>query len=367
MVKIKDVLRVIEEVAPLQLQESFDNSGVQIGDVNQVATGALLCLDVTEAVIDEAVDLDCNLIISHHPLAFRPFKSITGKNYIERCIIKACKHDLVIYSAHTSLDNAYNGVNYKLASLFNLTNIRVLSPQKHILLKLVTYVPKTHADLVRNALSNAGAGHIGNYDSCSFNVEGDGYFRATSSICNPYCGNIGELHEESEIRIETVLPIYKKAQVLQALLAVHPYEEPVFDFYSLENSWNMVGSGIVGELPEEEDEESFLQRIKNMFHVDSVRHSALTGRQIREVAICGGSGAFLIDDAINYGADVFITGEAKYNDFYDVDGRILLAVIGHYESEICTKEIFYEIISEKIPTFAPLYLSNVNSNPVKYL
>ena len=366
MVKIKDVLRLIEEVAPLPLQESFDNSGLQVGDANQVATGALLCLDVTEAVVDEAIDLGCNLIISHHPIAFHPFKSLTGKNYIERCLIKACKNDLVIYSAHTSLDNAYNGVNYKLASMFGLTNVRVLSPQKQMLLKLVTFVPKSHAGIVRTALANAGAGHIGNYDSCSFNVEGEGIFRATSDECNPYCGEIGQLHHESEVRIETILPAFKKSHILRALLAVHPYEEPAYDFYPLENTWDQVGSGIVGELPEEEDELAFLHRIKQLFGVDCLRHSALTGRPIREVAICSGSGAFLIKDAISYGADIFITGEAKYNDFYDVEDRILLAVIGHYESEICTKEIFYEIISKKMPTFA-LYLSNDNSNPVKYL
>lgn len=366
MVKIKEVLKLIEEVAPIPLQENYDNCGVQVGDVNQMASGALLCLDVTEAVIDEALDLGCNLIISHHPLAFRSFKSLTGKNYIERCLIKACKHDLVIYAAHTSLDNAYNGVNYKLASLFGLTNVRVLSPQKQMLLKLVTFVPESHADIMRNALANAGAGHIGNYDSCSFSVSGEGKFRAASDECNPYCGEIGVLHSEPEVRIETVLPAYKKSNVLRALLAFHPYEEPAYDFYPLENTWDQVGAGIVGELPEEEEEIAFLQRIKRMFDVDTIRHSALIGKPIREVAICGGSGASLINDAINYGADIFITGEAKYNDFYDVENRILLAVIGHYESEICTKEIFYEIISEKMPTFA-LYLSNVNSNPVKYL
>lgn len=366
MVRIKDVLKLIEEVAPASLQENYDNSGVQIGDANQVATGALLCLDVTESVIDEALDLGCNLIISHHPLAFRPFKSLTGKNYIERSLIKACKHDLVIYAAHTNLDNAYNGVNYKLASLLGLTNIRVLSPKKHMLMKLVTFVPTSFADIVRTALANAGAGHIGNYDSCSFNVSGKGKFRAASEDCNPYCGEIGSLHTEEEVRIETVIPVYKKSSVLRALLAVHPYEEPVCDFYPLDNTWNQVGSGIVGELPEEMDEMEFLQRVKSLFKVGAVRHSSLIGRSIREVAICGGSGAFLLDDAINYGADVFITGEAKYNDFYDVENLILLAVIGHYESEICTKEIFYEIISKKLPTFA-LYLSNVNSNPVKYL
>ncbi len=365
MLKVKDILKEIEEYAPLPLQEGFDNAGVQVGDVNQPAHGALLCLDVTEEVIDEALELGCNLIISHHPLAFRPFKSLTGKSYIERCLMKACKYDLVIYAAHTNLDNANGGVNFKLAELIGLQNVRVLSPQKQALLKLVTFVPESYADLVRTTLFNAGAGRIGNYDSSSFNLPGEGTFRANEG-CHPFCGEIGALHTEKEIRIETVLPAFRKGAVMQALLSVHPYEEPAFDFYLLENRWEQVGSGVVGELPEEEDEMSFLQRIKELFQVGCVKHSPLTGRPIREVALCGGSGAFLINDAINYGADIFITGEAKYNDFYDVEDRILLTTIGHYESEVCTKEIFYSIISRKFPTFA-LHLSNVNSNPVKYL
>ena len=210
MLKVKDILKEIEEYAPLPLQEGFDNAGVQVGDVNQPAHGALLCLDVTEEVIDEALELGCNLIISHHPLAFRPFKSLTGKSYIERCLMKACKYDLVIYAAHTNLDNANGGVNFKLAELIGLQNVRVLSPQKQALLKLVTFVPESYADLVRTTLFNAGAGRIGNYDSSSFNLSGEGTFRANEG-CHPFCGEIGALHTEKEIRIET---IYKNGSKL---------------------------------------------------------------------------------------------------------------------------------------------------------
>ncbi len=365
MLKIKDIIKELELYAPLSLQESFDNSGVQIGDVNQIAKGALLCLDVTEEILEEALALDCNLIISHHPLAFKPFKSLTGRNYIERCIMKACKYDLVVYSAHTNMDNADGGVNFRLAELLGLQNVRILSPLKDALLKLVTFVPESHAELLRSALQNAGAGHIGNYDCTSFSSLGEGRFRALEKS-NPFCGGLNELHVEREVRIETVLPAYKKSMVMQALLSAHPYEEPVFDFYPLKNEWKQVGSGIVGELPEEEDELSFLMKVKNILGVECIKHSPFLGRPIKEVALCGGSGAFLIKDAISYGADVFLTGEAKYNDFYDVEDRILLAVLGHYETEVCTKEIFHMIISKKFPTFA-VYFSNVNSNPVNYL
>ena len=363
--KIAQIIGVLEEFAPLPLQDSFDNAGLQVGDITQKAKGILLCLDVTEEVIDEAIELDCNLIISHHPLLFKPVKSLTGKTYIERCIIKACKYDIVIYSAHTNLDNAHGGVNFRIAEKIGLQNIRVLSPKKDSLLKLTTFVPSEQAETVRNALFNAGAGNIGNYDLCSFNVSGDGTFRAGKES-DPYCGEEGELHTESEVRIETIVPFFKKSAVLRALLASHPYEEPAYDFYPLSNSWDQVGSGVVGELPIEEDEEVFLQRLKTIFQLKSLRHSPLTGKKVREVALCGGSGAFLIPEAIAYGADIFITGEAKYNDYYDVEDRILLAVLGHYESENCTKEIFFDIITKKIPNFA-VHFSTINSNPVNYI
>jgi dinuclear metal center YbgI/SA1388 family protein len=365
MLRVKDILKEIEKLAPLPLQESYDNAGVQVGNVNQAATGAILCLDVTENVIDEAIEAGYNLIIAHHPLIFKPFKSLTGTGYIERCIIKACKYDLVIYAAHTNLDNVAGGVNYKLADLLGLQNIRILSPQKGNLLKLVTFVPEASAETVRTVLFHAGAGNIGNYDACSFNVQGAGTFRASEG-CHPFCGETGELHHEKEIRIETILPSYLKASVTRALLSVHPYEEPAFDFYPLENMWKQAGAGIVGELPEGEDELFFLQQVKDVFAADCIKHSPLTGRKVREIAVCGGSGAFLIPEAIAYGADVFITGEAKYNDFFNVEGRILLVVTGHYESEVCTKDIFLDIISKKFPTFAT-QISNTNSNPVKYL
>lgn len=363
--KIAQIIGAIEEFAPIPLQDNFDNSGVQTGDISQKAKGVLLCLDITEEVIDEALELDCNLIISHHPLLFHPIKTLTGKTYIERCIIKACKNDVVIYSAHTNIDNAPGGLNFYLAEKIGLQNIRILKPQKDGLLKLVTFVPTEQADRVRLALFNAGAGQTGNYDFCSFNLSGQGTFRAGEDT-HPFIGEKGEIHQEEEIRIEVILPHYRKAAVAHALLMTHPYEEPVFDFYTLNNEWNQVGSGVVGELPSEESEESFLQKIKFAFQTQCLKHSPYTGRPIREVAICGGSGAFLIKDAIAYGADIFITGEAKYNDYYEVEDKILLAVLGHYETEVYTKELFFDIISKKIPNFV-VHFSNINTNPVNYI
>lgn len=363
--KIKEVLHAIELHAPIALQESYDNCGVQIGDINQEARGAMLCIDVTESVLDEAVALGCNLIIAHHPLVFKPFKSLTGCSYIERCMIKACKHDLVIYAAHTNLDNSYNGINLFLAKMLGLQNVRTLDPQKGKLLKLVTFVPHNHADMVRDALFNAGAGNVGNYNSCSYNIAGKGSFRAQNGA-KPFCGEVGEFHFEDETRIETILPAFKKGDVLRALLASHPYEEPAYDIYCLENAWSQVGSGIVGTLPDESDEEDFLYLLKDTFRLKTIQHSAFRYKPVRDIAICSGSGAFLLPKAIQYGADVFITGEAKYNDFYDVEDKLLLATIGHHESEVCSKNIFYNIITEKFPTFG-VYLSGADINPVNYL
>jgi dinuclear metal center YbgI/SA1388 family protein len=363
--KIREIINEIERVAPLQLQEDFDNAGVQTGDTDWEATGALICLDITEAVVDEAINAGFNLIVSHHPLLFKPLKSLTGRNYIERSVIKALKNDIVIYSAHTNLDNAADGVNYRLVELFGLEEVRILSPKKNELIKLVTFAPTDSAENIRKALFRAGAGNIGDYSSCSFNVQGEGTFLA-SEDCNPYRGEIGKLHTEPEIRIETVFPEYLKSHVVRALLAVHPYEEPAFDLYRIENEWMQAGSGIIGQLPEWEDELIFLQRIKDVLNVESLQHSSLTGKRLRSVAICGGSGAFLINDAIAAEADIFITGEAKYNDFYNVENKILLAVIGHFESEICTRDVFLNIISKKFPTFA-VQNSMTNTNPIKYL
>ena len=247
MLLIRDVLREIERLAPTALQESYDHTGLQVGDVNQPARGALLCVDVTEAVVDEAIAHDCNLIIAHHPLLFRPLRELTGADYVQRCVAKACRNDLVIYAAHTNLDNATGGVNYKLAELLGLQHTRILRPLSDSLLKLVTFVPEAHADAVRAALADAGAGHIGAYDACSFSSRGEGRFRATEG-CQPYVGTVGALHVEPEVRVETILPRHLRSAVVRALLAAHPYEEVAYDLYPLSNAWSQAGSGAVGEL-----------------------------------------------------------------------------------------------------------------------
>lgn len=363
--KIKDILNALERFAPLPLQDGFDNSGLQIGLTEVEATGALLCLDVTEEIIDEAIQKGCNLIIAHHPLLFKGCKSITGKDYVERCVMKAIKNDIAIYAAHTNLDNATGGVNFKIAEKLGLINPQILSPKSDLLYKLVTFVPLAQAEEVRQTLFQAGCGHIGEYDSCSYNIQGEGTFRALEGA-QPFCGEVGTLHTEPEVRIETIFPSFKKSAVVRALVQAHPYEEPAFDIYPLANSWSQVGAGVIASLPEPIDEKEFLLKVKNIFQVGSVKHSKLRGKPIQKVALCGGSGAFLLQQAIGAGADLFISAEIKYHDYFGNDDLILMADIGHYESEQYTKELFYSIIKDKFPTFA-LHFTEVNTNPIKYL
>ena len=365
MAKIKEIASALEMFAPLPLQESYDNAGLQVGLHEAEVEGALLCLDVTEEVIDEAVASKCNLIISHHPLLFRPLKKITGANYVERCILKAISNNIAIYSAHTNLDNAAGGVNFKIAEKLRLKNVKILSPKENSLLKLAVYVPVSHADSVRNALFNAGCGTIGNYDCCSYNLMGEGTFRAGEE-CSPYCGEIGELHTEKEVRIETIMPSFIKNKVLKALLTAHPYEEPAYDIYPLENKWPTVGTGVIGELSEPMDAKEFLLEVKRIFGVERLMHTALQDKKIARVALCGGAGASFAKDAVAAGADIFITGEGHYHDMFNYTCGMIMTAIGHYESEQYTSELISEILQKSFPDLK-VKITEKRTNPIYYL
>ena len=362
---VKSICELIEEVAPLALQESYDNAGLLVGDSQTEVTSILICIDITEEVISEAIRKKCNLIVSHHPLIFTGLKKLTGQNEVQRCVAKAIKNDIAIYAAHTNLDNVLSGVSGKMAEKIGLKNIQILQPKHDTLLKLITYVPKLHSYGVRQALFEAGAGKIGNYDSCSFNSEGVGTFQANENA-QPFVGNIDEFHSEPETRIEVILPDYLKYRVLDALLKTHPYEEPAYDFVPLKNVWSQIGAGVVGELEEAEDELIFLNRIKSIFKTPTIRHTSLLDKKIKRVALCGGSGSSFLLDAINAKADVYISGDFKYHEFFEAQKQILIADIGHFESEQFTKDIFFEIITKKMPTFA-VQISDSKTNPINYL
>ena len=351
--------------APLPLQESYDNAGLQVGLHEAEVEGVLLCLDVTEEVIDEAVTSKCNLIISHHPLLFKPLKRITGASYVERCILKAISNNIAMYSAHTNLDNAAGGVNFKIAEKLGLKNVKILSPKENILLKLAVYVPVSHADSVRSALFNAGCGKIGNYDCCSYNLTGEGTFRAGEE-CSPFCGTIGEIHTEKEVRIETILPAFIKSKALKSLLAAHPYEEPAYDIYPLNNAWPTVGTGVIGELDEPMDAKEFMLEVKRIFGVERMMHTAAQDKKISRVALCGGAGASFAGDAAAAGADIFITGEGHYHDMFNYTSGMIMAAIGHYESEQYTSELISEVLKERFPNLK-VKITEKRTNPIYYL
>ena len=362
--KIKDVLSYLESVCPPAYQESYDNCGLITGDLEQEVKGILLCLDSTEDVIQEAIKNKCSLVIAHHPILFSPIKKITGKTYSERVIISAIKHDICIYAMHTNLDNIHTGVNAKIAEKLGLTNLSIVSPKKGILRKLVTFCPRDKADEVRTAIFNAGAGVIGDYDECSFNAGGIGTFRAGKDA-NPYVGTKGKRHYENEERIETIYPPHLEKAIVNALVDSHPYEEVAYDLYSLENTHPMVGSGMLGELEKPMKEKDFLAHLKEAMKLSCIRYTPLLGKKVQKVAICGGSGSFLLPDAIRKGADVLVTADFKYHQFFDADGKIVIADIGHYESEQFTPQIVYSLLNEKFHTFA-LRISKTNTNPVNY-
>lgn len=362
---LKNIIEHLENIAPLSYQESYDNAGLIVGDKKWVINSALIALDITEEVIDEAIAYGCNLIICHHPVIFKGIKRITGSNEVERCLIKAIKHDLAIYAAHTNLDSITGGVNSKICEKIGLENCQVLSPVKNQLLKLITFVPENHLEEVRSALFAAGAGGIGNYDQCSFGSQGTGTFRGNEDS-DPFVGTKGILHAEPEVRLETILPRYLTGKVISALKKSHPYEEVAYDLIPLDNEFPAVGIGMVGELTDPMDEIAILQRIKEIFGCPMIKHTALLNKSVRKIAVCGGSGSFLIGKAIAAGADLYISADFKYHDYFEADKNIVLADIGHYESEQFTKEVLKEIVLKKFPTFA-LRLSDVKTNPVSYL
>lgn len=363
--KIKDIISVIEQLAPLSYQESYDNSGLLVGNSNDPVSKVLVCLDCIEATIEEAKSVGAELIITHHPIIFSGLKKINGKNYIERTIIKAIQNNIAIYAAHTNVDNVDEGVNKKIGEKLGLKNLEILAPKSNELVKFVVFVPIAHAEPVKSAMFKAGAGEIGNYSECSFNQQGEGTFKANEKA-NPFVGEKNLRHSEPELKIESIVPKTLIADVIHNVIAVHPYEEVAYDVYPLNNEFKKVGSGMIGELPQEMDEMSFLNFLKEEFKANGIRYTKPLNKPVKKVAFCGGSGSFLLQNAIAKKADVFITGDFKYHQFFDAEGKILIADIGHYESEQFTPEIFKTIITKKFPNFA-VHLSEINTNPINYL
>jgi dinuclear metal center YbgI/SA1388 family protein len=362
---VQDVIDHLHDLAPLNYAEDFDNVGLLVGDENQKVNGILVTLDTLETVVDEAIENKCNLIVSFHPIIFKGLKKLTGKSYVERVVIKAIKHGIAIFSIHTALDNAYEGVNSIICDQLGLENKKILIPQPGNIKKLQTYVPKENAAELRNALFKAGAGRLGNYESCSFNVDGKGTYLGNDDS-NPAIGEIGQLHTESETAISVIFKKHLETQVLKALFTNHPYEEVAYEIVSLNNTDANTGMGMTGELSQPMEEKNCLELVKKTFKTGCIRHSKLRSKPIHKIAVLGGSGSFAINAAKASGADLFITADLKYHDFFTAEDNIVLADIGHYESEQFTKSFLVDYLSKKITSFA-IILSKTNTNPVKYL
>ncbi len=380
--KLTEITTAIEEFAPLSLQENYDNAGLITGNPEMEITEAMLCVDSTEEVIDEAIQTNCNLVISHHPIIFSGLKKITGANYVERTIIKAIKNDIAIYAAHTNLDNFRNGVNKKICDKLQLSNTRILSPLKGKLMKLFTFVPNEHVVKVREALFAVGAGVVGNYDECSFNSQGYGTFRGNDQT-DPFVGTKGVQHREEETKIEVIFPSWLQHKIVSALKENHPYEEVAYDVVELANEWNYNGAGMIGELQSPMACSEFLQHLKRTMKASIIRYTPGSGQfsigkdsnanrdlatencELKTIAVCGGAGSFLLKDAIAANADAFVTSDFKYHQFFDAENKIMICDIGHYESEQFTTEIFAEILQLKFPTFAT-HITSVNTNPINY-
>jgi len=362
--QIAEIISFLESLANPSLQEQYDNAGLITGSPDWECKGIICSLDATEDVINEAKSKKCNLIVAHHPIIFGGLKKINGKNYVEKTIITAIKNDIAIYAIHTNLDNVIGGVNGKMAKMIGLQNLSVLLPKENTLKKLFTFVPVDKAAEVRDAIFNAGGGQIGNYSECSFNAEGTGTFKAGTGA-DPYVGNIGQQHQENELKVEVIIPAYLEGAIVAAMKAAHPYEEVAYDVVALSNRHPKTGSGILGELVRPMMEEAFLKLLKSTFHLSIIRHTQLTGRQIKKIALCGGAGSFLIANALRASADIFITADIKYHEFFEANGRMVIADIGHFESEQFTIGLLQEVLEQKFPTFAVLK-TEVRTNPVFY-
>lgn len=361
---IAQIIDYLEQLVPLTIQESYDNCGLLVGDKNEVVSNVLISLDCTEEIIEEAIEKKCQLIISHHPLIFNGIKKITGGNYVERSLVKCIQNNIAIYALHTNLDNYRFGVNFEISNRLNLNNTRVLLPKNQSLMKLVTYVPESHVEEVTRALFESGAGRIGDYAECHFRTEGRGTYLPLENA-NPFEGSRGARSNVKELKIEFLVESSRVNPIVQQLISVHPYEEVAYDLVALQNKNAFEGAGMIGELVDPLNSEEFLTKVKDTFDCGCIKHTALLNKPIRKVAVCGGSGSFLLQHAIAQQADVFITSDMKYHEFFDADKRILVLDIGHYESEQFTKHLIADILKKNFSNFA-IHLTERNTNPINY-
>lgn len=362
---IQNITSYLEELAPLDYAEDFDNVGLLVGNYQTQVTGVLVTLDTLEETVEEAIKKKCNLIVSFHPIIFSGIKKFNGNSYVERVVLKAIQNNIAIYATHTALDNSKNGVSAKMCEMIGLESTQILIPKKEIIKKLTTFVPIANAKTLRSALFMAGAGSIGNYDFCSFNSSGTGTFRGDENS-KPVIGRKGQLQTVNETQISVHYERKNEGDILKSLLKNHPYEEVAYDIFTTENRHQNIGMGMIGELPTAMNEHDFLLLLKKKMKTACIRHSNFINKKVQKVAVLGGSGSFAISNARKAGADVYVSADFKYHDFFKAENNILLADIGHYESEQFTKNLLVDYLTKKFTNFA-IILSEKSTNPIHYI
>ena len=362
--KISALIQFLEGRVPKSMQESYDNCGLLVGERNNDLSGVLIGLDCTPEIVLEAENNNCNLIIVHHPVIFKGLKKLTGSNLVERTVIECIRKNIALYAIHTNLDNYHYGVNHEIGQRLGLKDLKILKPKKEVLSKLIVYVPHDASEKVSSAIYAAGAGKIGNYEECSFTVEGKGTFKPVAGA-NPSTGELNVRSELSELRMEFLVSNHVISPVLKAMRSSHPYEEVAYELIALQNENQTEGSGMYGDLEHPMNEMDFLAQVKRDFNCGCIRHTKLAGKPVKRVAFCGGSGSFLLQDAKSVGADIFITGDFKYHEFFDAEEEIIIVDIGHYESEQFTVNLLADILTKNFPTFA-VRITGINTNPINY-
>ncbi|HUN66397.1 MAG TPA: Nif3-like dinuclear metal center hexameric protein [Bacteroidota bacterium] len=330
---LRDIDRLLEEWAPKALAWEGDNVGIQIGNPSGKIRTILLALDLTDEVVREAVRRRADLVMTHHPLLFRPPRALRTDDRTGRLALALARNNIALHALHTNLDFAPGGVSHALAKELGLDRIATLQPLTGQFQKIVVFVPLSHSDAVMEAMAGEGAGRIGNYDRCSFRTAGSGTFRPLSGA-RPYTGSAGVLEQVGEERIEMIVPRWKSGRVIEAMRRVHPYEEVAFDLFDLATEVTGYGAGAVGSLPRAMTLRGFLAHVRRRLGTPHLRYAGRPERPVRTVAVCGGSGGEYLPAALRAGADAFVTADLRYHTFQGCDGALALIDAGHYETEV---------------------------------
>ncbi len=364
--KLNDLIKKIEKKYPLNLAYDWDNVGLIVGDFDSDIKRILVTLEANENVIDEAISKDIDLIVTHHPFLFRKINKVNTRDLKGRLIHKLIKNDISLYSMHTNFDIAFDGLNDYFMEIMGFENTKILDVTKsETLYKVAVYVPKSHENIVREALGNSGAGYIGNYSNCTFNISGIGTFKPEENT-NQFIGEIGEIEKVDEIKIETIVPQGILQKVIDKMIKSHPYEEVAYDIYKLENKGKSIGLGRYASLERESDLQALCDKIKLKLNMNHIRVVGDLNKKIKKVAVVTGAGSDMVSLAKSKNCDVIITGDVKYHEAQDaLDMGMAIVDCGHFDTE----DIFKDVMKRFLDTIGDIETirTEVNLNPFKII